>query len=449
MPAERGPALASKVLELAHGHPVVDALLARAPAELAGVDRGIDADDEMLGYAGAVRAGDLDAALVDYFRAGLDIARAVREVAAWRFGGLERAGAVLDFASGWGRATRFLVRLMPAHRLWVADIVPGAIAFQAARFGVHGIRSTARAEDFSPPRRFDLIWVNSLFTHLPEAAFHDWLGRLFGCLEPGGLLAFSVHDPAVVPPREPMPESGFLFTADSESRTLHQSEYGSTWVTDGYVRSAVARMAPSAWSARLPRAIANFQDLYLVASGPPPTEPPRLEPGPHGRLDRCSQSVDGTLRLTGWVAPPAGGEIAEVRVRLGGELLASATVLTPRPDVVAGHPGLPLDSGWAVECAIGEPAILEIEAVSTAGVASSLFLGTLPAAEGFCLRAELEAERAARREREGWFRHVESELQTMVAEREARLEAMRGSRFWQARNAWFRVKRALGLTHDS
>ena len=73
---------------------------------------------------------------------------------------------------------------------------------------------------------------------------------------------------------------------------------------------------------------------------------------------------------------------------------------------------------------------------------------TLPAAEGFCLRAELEAERAARREREGWFRHVESELQTMIAEREARMEAMRSSRFWQLRNAWFRVKRALGLTDE-
>lgn len=448
MPVERGPAAAAELVELAHGHPLIDALLAHAPAEFAGVERTIDADDEMLGYAGAVRSGDLDAALVDYFRAGLEIAKVVREVAAWRFGSLEAAGAMLDFASGWGRSTRFLVRVLDPQRLWVADIVPSAVAFQAARFGVHPLQSAARAEDFSPPRRFDLVWVNSLFTHLPEAAFTAWLARLFGCLEPGGLLAFTVHDPAVVRPRQAMPRSGFLFTPNSESRTLATAEYGSTWVTDDYVRGAVARLAPAAWSARLPRAINNFQDLYLVAASPPASPPPLLDPGPHGRLDRCSQSVDGTLRLAGWVAPPPGGAMAEVRLRLDRRVLATASVWTPRPDVAVGHPGLPVDSGWTIECPIPAPPIVEVEAVSTAGVATTIFLGTLPAAEAFCLRAELEAERAARREREGWFEHVERELQTAIAAGEARLEAVRRSRFWRLRGAWFRVKRALGLSAD-
>ena len=47
---------------------------------------------------------------------------------------------------------------------------------------------------------------------------------------------FSAHSPEVLPPGVVMPESGFLFHASSESGSLDTSDYGSTWVTEAFVR---------------------------------------------------------------------------------------------------------------------------------------------------------------------------------------------------------------------
>ena len=92
--------------------------------------------------------------------------------------------------------TRFLVREVPPERIWVADVYAGGVRFQEERFGVHGIVSTIRPEDFACAERFDAILVTSLFTHLPDERFVAWLRVLLGLLAPGGMLAFSAHSPA-------------------------------------------------------------------------------------------------------------------------------------------------------------------------------------------------------------------------------------------------------------
>ena len=48
----------------------------------------------------------------------------------WRFGSLERVGKILDFASGYGRVTRFLVRDVPPELVWVADVYADGVRFQ-------------------------------------------------------------------------------------------------------------------------------------------------------------------------------------------------------------------------------------------------------------------------------------------------------------------------------
>ena len=438
-------------LLVAERHPLVDALLARAPGTLGGCDRAIHPHDEMLGHALAVRHGDLDAALVDYFREGLQVALAVRQVAQWRWGGLPEVKSLLDFASGCGRVTRFLVREIPAERVVVSDIQTDAIAFQTTRLGVRTLPSAARAEDFGAENGFDLIWVTSLFSHLPEPDFHAWLGRLVECLAPAGLLALSVHDPSVLRPQEAFPASGFLFRRHSESRVLDPEAYGSTFVSESYLRAAVERTTAGAWCHRLPRAIGNFQDLYLIALESPALPAPLLDFGPMGHLDCCQQTAAGFLEIVGWAAHWSGDAVASVSVRLDGEIVATIHEFSPRPDVVAAHRGLRAASGFAANCAVPadlsrSQAILAVEGLSAAGASSLLFLGTVAAAETASLRAELATAREQRCQREGWFQHVEQELQRMVAERESRLEAMRRSRFWRAREAWFRLKRAWRLT---
>src|SRR6185295_18922355 len=218
--------------------PLADALFAElgvAPA------RAIDARDEMLDFLAAAQAGDRERGLCQYFRSGASIADSLGQVLRWRFGEPGRPVRILDFASGYGRVTRFLVRKIPPELVWVADVYADGVRFQEERFGVHGLVSTVRPEDFSCGERFDAILVTSLFTHLPEERFVAWLRVLLGLLIPGGLLAFSAHSPEVLPAGVEMPAGGFLFQPVSESGSLDKSDYGSTWVTEAFVRSALER----------------------------------------------------------------------------------------------------------------------------------------------------------------------------------------------------------------
>src|SRR5262249_48949064 len=146
--------------------------------------------------------------------------------------------------SGYGRVTRFLLRLLPAERIWVADVYEGGVAFQERRFGVHGIVSTVDPAGFAAAagaEPFDAILVTSLLTHLPEDRFVAWLRVLLSLLAPGGVLAFSVHDRSVLPAGAELPPSGLLFQEISESGSLEVADYGSTWVSEEFVRSALDR----------------------------------------------------------------------------------------------------------------------------------------------------------------------------------------------------------------
>src|SRR5688572_25560687 len=105
--------------------PLVRAFLGDRGIEPGSIDLAIDARDEMLGFLVAGLEGDRERALLGYFRSGLSIADGLLQVLRWRFGDLGRIGKVLDFASGYGRITRFLVRPpggIPAERLAVADV---------------------------------------------------------------------------------------------------------------------------------------------------------------------------------------------------------------------------------------------------------------------------------------------------------------------------------------
>src|SRR5262252_9280011 len=97
----------------------------------------IHPQDEMYLYEVSLGNRGPAAAAIGYFSAGDAVCRTVLDAFRWRFGepGPSR---VLDFASGHGRTTRFLVRQIPADRLTVAEIEPSAVRFQEEAFGVRG-----------------------------------------------------------------------------------------------------------------------------------------------------------------------------------------------------------------------------------------------------------------------------------------------------------------------
>ena len=431
-------------------HPAVDLLLRDQP-----VDRSIDAEDEMLLFARRMHEGDEDAALAAYFRDGLSVVSAIRQLAAWHAGGLGKLGSMLDFASGYGRITRFLVRDLAPERLWVSDIYARAVEFQRATFGVHGLPSAPQPEDFRCPRRFDLIFVTSLFTHLPERTFRGWLGRLLELLEPRGLLVFSVHDESLLVGGEQVPAGGLRFEPSSESRSLDPEAYGSTWVSEAFVRRAVAALSPAATCMRLPRALGHYQDLYAVSTDPA-ADSSRLDldPGPAGFMDKAALRNGVELAIAGWAAQAGGnGRVAAVRAWLDGRLLGELREFAARPDVgqAIGLPGLEYGwrfaAPWPSGARHGELSLV-VEAETTRGVRGALYAGTVAQALWRSTQGELgvcqtlrqrEAEEAALR-----VRRLELEAEALAA----RIAAMEASRFWRARNAWFRLKRALGLTSE-
>jgi SAM-dependent methyltransferase len=348
-------------------------LVASFVAELAGPEpppaSGIHPDDEMYAYGLDSLRGCSDAAAILYFSKGHQIAWTAGEVARWISGGTGGAIEVLDFAAGYGRGTRWLARGAPG-RLWAAEIDPGAVQFHESVLGVPALESPSDPERFEPGRRFDLIFAASFFSHLPADRFERWLGRLFELLSPGGAVAFSVHGPALQTDAGADWTSGIVFRPQSETRRLDGSEYGTSWVTEEFVR----RIAARACGAEAPVSLFSFalcgdQDLYVVLRPPVPDRPPlEVSAMPRGALD-LFEIEDGVVRVGGWAecgreTPPA------VRLRSASEILESSPG--------CGEAGT--RRRWSFrfpDGRVGPDEVVRIEAVSGRGIASVLAMGTL------------------------------------------------------------------------
>ncbi len=417
-----------------------------------GVDLAVDADDEMFKLFLHRLGGGRGPALSSYFRSGAEIWEALRRLLEWRSGSLERIGALLDFASGYGRVTRFIARALPPERVWVADVYAGAVRFQEERFGVHGIVSTVEPEAFASPRRFDCVFVSSLFTHLPERSFGRWLARLWSLVAPGGALAFSVHDPSLlgdgVAGPDGAPPGGFRFAPVSESGSLSAADYGTCWASEDFVRRALASAAPGAAVLRFPRALCNFQDLYLVVEQLTDGPPPDLGGRPQGFVETCRQVGPRRWALAGWGVDRAHGRLlAEVQAVVDGAVVQRCRLLPPRDAVAALFPGERVQPvGWRLDVSLPHAAppgatVLEVRAVDAAGRETALWRGTLAEALLRAARLDLLATAgAAERERAAARQDIEA--------LHARIAAMRASRFWKLRDRWFALKRALGLTDE-
>ena len=176
-----------------------------------------------------------------YFRAGASMMGVIERVATWHFGGLGNVGSLLDFAAGYGRSTRFLVRYLPAGAVTVGEIqFSDPLEFQAREFGVLTLQSTSDPAGLLTPRTFDFVFVASLFTHLPRRTFGPWLAKLWEMVAPGGVLVFSVHD-AGLDTLGAEWQDGFAFIGANEVSALDTEQYGTTFTTETFVRQQLAQ----------------------------------------------------------------------------------------------------------------------------------------------------------------------------------------------------------------
>jgi len=336
--------------------------------EPAGLSREIDPRDEMFRWNLAGVRGSEAAGAILYFEKGRQIADAFEAALRWRFGsGGPRT--LLDFASGFGRTTRFLVERLRGCRIAVAEIDPEAVHFQERTFGVRGYLSTPAAEAFAPAAAFDAITAASFFSHLPARAFEDWLARLYGLLEPGGALVFSTHGPSLR--TEPADwAQGIVFDPKSESSRLDGEAYGTSWVTPEFVAAATARASGGEGSlAAAPSGLCGHQDLYVLArppSIPASSDPLAVPEVPRGELESSALPGRRALAVSGW---------AEASTAPRVELLVGSAVRERSP---AREPGS--RRRWSFEIPIADidpDEVIRVVAVSAAGVSRTIAIGTL------------------------------------------------------------------------
>ncbi len=343
----------------------------------------IHPNDEMLKVARQTFQRE-SAARVEYFRQGSQIHETISQIAHWRFHEMSQISKYLEFACGFGRSTRFLVRELAASKIWVSDIYSDAVDFQKETFGVHGIVSKTDPDQLVCETGYDFIFVASLFTHLPPPRFEAWLKRLFSLLSAKGVLAFSVHDQALAP-SEKIPASGILFRAESESGSLDKAEYGTNITTEAYVKSAIEKATKMEWKYhRLPHALCGAHDVYLVSKDADIDYSSLAYFSPlMGYCEGIISHGEGVFEVSGWAGNPnAGLDVAMVQIYVNHCLVASVKPELLRSDVasVLSRPEFS-NSGWRTSFtssgADQGPSLIEVFAISQSGAGTLLHLGPL------------------------------------------------------------------------
>jgi SAM-dependent methyltransferase len=393
--------------------------------------------DQMLTFVASVMRSE-EIARGTYFRTGAQLMDIVAQLVEWKFGSFENVGAFLDFASGYGRLTRFLVEHLHADRIWISDIQADAVAFQQEQFDVHGFlsemnpRDLDRAGEFA--EKFDCIFVASLFSHLPERTFVPWLRKLYSMLKPDGLLMFSVHDESLVDPSYQMSEGGLIFMENSEIAELDTRDYGTTFVTEAFVSKAVAEATGGRTAYHRIRRMMYHQDLYvLVKSDQPDFSGLRFEYGAGGAVNYCYWRRRDELCVSGWAADiTPGSAIEEITLYVNGQVRQKCMPYRRRPDVRTHfRDDTFLYSGWECFCRVPggtDTDLLTVTAKVTSGNEYLLYAGSIAAivkpdasdeaSESFLtdpayidqMESTLERKNLALLGLEGYARRLEAEL---------------------------------------
>lgn len=302
----------------------------------AGICPDISPADEMFSYPIRLRGASPDDATIEYFRVGHETFAVLDQAVRWA-GGSWAESRVLDFASGYGRVSRFVADAATTERMAVADILAPAVAFQETHLGVAGVVSATApaAVDIGGP--YDVITVISLFSHLPDKTFRAWLAKLALSLADGGLLLISTageHAYSVTESAGKL-DKDFVFWRWSESRKLKTGDYGKAFCRPEYVQRIVDRLDGVAILARLPHAINNHQDLYVLGRGrPAPAAACIVQPVPSIHIDVARREDGAGLRVQGWaLSQPERAPVTRVTIYHGEQRLGTATLGGHRPDL--------------------------------------------------------------------------------------------------------------------
>ena len=131
-----------------------------------------------------------------YLAVGVSAAQIIHQ--ALQLQGIVKLSSILDMPCGHGRVTRVLRATHPEADLFVCDLDRDGVAFCAQQFSATPLVSIPDFRKLDFGRQFDLIWVGSLITHLPESVTVDFIDFALRHLTPQGVAVVSSHGPFVV-----------------------------------------------------------------------------------------------------------------------------------------------------------------------------------------------------------------------------------------------------------
>lgn len=109
--------------------------------------------------------------------------------------GMADADHLLDFGSGWGRITRFLLGKTAPTRIHALDVDPQMTTLVNVTLpGVNATTITPMPPTVFGSAAFDACVAFSVFSHLSGQAHEAWAGELARLIKPGGTVAITVLD---------------------------------------------------------------------------------------------------------------------------------------------------------------------------------------------------------------------------------------------------------------
>jgi SAM-dependent methyltransferase len=187
-----------------------------------------------------------------YFAAGKSALRLVDGALTLLGRDRESIRSILDFPSGHGRVLRFFRQAFPWAHLTASDIDEEGVRFCNETFDAVPHVSSKNIEGIEFARKFDLIWVGSLLTHVNHQDWYRFVNLWTRSLAPGGILLFTYASTFV---RYLAATDEFGLEESMLRRAVHDydetgfgfapyqpgGKYGQTFATEQWVNGVLAR----------------------------------------------------------------------------------------------------------------------------------------------------------------------------------------------------------------
>jgi SAM-dependent methyltransferase len=184
-------------------------------------------------------------------------------------------GDILDFGCGHGRVARHFKLAFPDAKLHFSDLDETGWTFCAEQFGGEGFPSVEDLSQLEIPKKYDLIWLGSVFTHLDWDRSVTLLEKLLASLKPNGAIVASFRGRAAYEMMMSNPErfnTGGYY--DELFRQFHETGFGymdykgfENWGQNLFTPSKLASLSdgiPSGYPvAVIDRGWANIHDIGI------------------------------------------------------------------------------------------------------------------------------------------------------------------------------------------